>query len=153
MYQAIVFLPLIGFLIAGLFGRLIGARASEIVTTTLLLISAAFLALIQAFNALFGVAVGRVVTLAFLMFQLVSAGGIYPVETTAKPFQYIHPFDPMTYAVNGLRELTVGGVDSRLWVAVAVLSGLIAVSLAATSWAARRNRQYTMERLYPPIEV
>ena len=119
----------------------------------LLLISAAFLALIQAFNALFGVAVGRVVTLAFLMFQLVSAGGIYPVETTAKPFQYIHPFDPMTYAVNGLRELTVGGVDSRLWVAVAVLSGLIAVSLAATSWAARRNRQYTMERLYPPIEV
>ena len=26
MYQAIVFLPLIGFLIAGLFGRLIGAR-------------------------------------------------------------------------------------------------------------------------------
>ncbi|SFB70963.1 NADH-quinone oxidoreductase subunit L [Bosea sp. CRIB-10] len=41
MYQAIVFLPLIGFFIAGLFGRLIGARASEIVTTTLLLISAA----------------------------------------------------------------------------------------------------------------
>ncbi len=41
MYQAIVFLPLIGFLLAGLFGRLIGARASEIVTTTLLLISAA----------------------------------------------------------------------------------------------------------------
>ncbi|HEV2509891.1 NADH-quinone oxidoreductase subunit L [Bosea sp. (in: a-proteobacteria)] len=41
MYQAIVFLPLIGFLIAGFFGRLIGARASEIVTTTLLLISAA----------------------------------------------------------------------------------------------------------------
>jgi len=41
MYQAIVFLPLIGFLIAGLFGRLIGARASEIVTTTLLLVSAA----------------------------------------------------------------------------------------------------------------
>jgi putative membrane protein len=59
----------------------------------------------------------------------------------------------MTYAVNGLRELTVGGIDSRLWVAVAVLFGLTAVSLAATSWAARRNRQYTMERLYPPIEV
>ena len=119
----------------------------------LLLIGATFLAIIQAFNALFGVSVGRVVTLAFLMLQLVSAGGIYPVETTAKPFQILHPFDPMTYAVNGLRELTVGGVDSRLWVAVAVLSGLIAVSLAATSWAARRNRQYTMERLYPPIEV
>ena len=30
MYQAIVFLPLLGAIIAGLFGRVIGARASEI---------------------------------------------------------------------------------------------------------------------------
>ena len=29
MYQAIVLLPLLGFLIAGLFGRAIGAKASE----------------------------------------------------------------------------------------------------------------------------
>ena len=40
MYTAIVFLPLLGFLIAGLFGRLIGSRASEIVTTGLLFVSA-----------------------------------------------------------------------------------------------------------------
>ncbi len=39
MYAAIVLLPLIGFLIAGLFGRLIGARPSEIVTTSLLFVS------------------------------------------------------------------------------------------------------------------
>jgi NADH-quinone oxidoreductase subunit L len=42
MYQAIVFLPLVGFLIAGLFGRIIGARASELVTTALLLVAAVF---------------------------------------------------------------------------------------------------------------
>ncbi len=119
----------------------------------LILVIAAFLAIIQAFNAVLGVAVGRVVTLAFLMLQLVSAGGIYPVETTAKPFQIIHPADPMTYAVNGLRQLINGGVDHRLWVSVAVLAGVLAVSMAATAWAARRNRQYTMERLHPPIEV
>lgn len=119
----------------------------------LALVGATFLAIIQAFNALFGVAVGRVVTLAFLMLQLVSAGGIYPVETTAKPFQILHPFDPMTYAVNGLRQLTVGGIDHRLWVAIAVLVGLLFVSLAGSAWAARRNRQYTIERLHPPIEV
>jgi len=35
MYQAIVFLPLAGFLIAGLFGKRIGPRPSEIVTTAL----------------------------------------------------------------------------------------------------------------------
>ncbi len=41
MYHAIVFLPLVGFLIAGLFGRFVGARLSEVITTSLLFISAA----------------------------------------------------------------------------------------------------------------
>jgi NADH-quinone oxidoreductase subunit L len=41
MYAAIVFLPLLGSLIAGLFGRIIGHRASELVTTGLLFASAA----------------------------------------------------------------------------------------------------------------
>ncbi|SFK13973.1 NADH-quinone oxidoreductase subunit L [Methylocapsa palsarum] len=41
MYAAIVFLPLLGFLIAGPFGRRLGNRPSEIVTTSLLFISAA----------------------------------------------------------------------------------------------------------------
>ena len=40
MYTAIVFLPLIGAIIAGFFGRLIGARASEYVTSALLVIAA-----------------------------------------------------------------------------------------------------------------
>ncbi|MDV3129837.1 YhgE/Pip domain-containing protein [Mycobacterium sp. 21AC1] len=135
------------------FGVGLHAKYALATVAFLVLVAAAFLALIQAFNALFGVSVGRVVTLAFLMLQLVSAGGIYPVETTAKPFQILHPLDPMTYAVNGLRQVIVGGVDSRLWVAILVLTGLLAASLAASSWAARRNRQYTMDRLHPPIEV
>ena len=40
MYQAIVFFPLIGALIAGLFGRVIGDRQAEYVTTSLLIVSA-----------------------------------------------------------------------------------------------------------------
>lgn len=40
MYKAIVFMPLIGFLIAGLFGRAIGTKASQFITTGLLLASA-----------------------------------------------------------------------------------------------------------------
>ena len=39
MYDLIVFLPLLGFLIAGIFGRWIGARPSELVTTVLLGVS------------------------------------------------------------------------------------------------------------------
>ncbi|AKS36294.1 YhgE/Pip domain-containing protein [Mycolicibacterium goodii] len=133
----------------------VGLHAEHPIATVafLGLIAATFLALIQAFNALLGVSVGRVVTLAFLMLQLVSAGGIYPVETTATPFQILHPVDPMTYAVNGLRQVIVGGIDSRLWTAIAVLTGLLVLSLAGSAWAARRNRQFNMDRLRPPIEV
>lgn len=40
MYHAILFLPLIGALFAGLFGRWVGARACEIVTTSLLFVAA-----------------------------------------------------------------------------------------------------------------
>ncbi|WP_036282480.1 NADH-quinone oxidoreductase subunit L [Methylocystis sp. ATCC 49242] len=40
MIQAIVFLPLLGFLIAGAFGRKLGPRPSELVTTGLLMVSA-----------------------------------------------------------------------------------------------------------------
>jgi NADH-quinone oxidoreductase subunit L len=59
MYHAIVFLPLIGFFIAGIFGRLIGARASEIVTTTLLLVAAA-LSWVAFFQVGFGPGTTRV---------------------------------------------------------------------------------------------
>ncbi len=41
MYAAIVFLPIVASAIAGLLGRVIGARASELVTTGALLVSAA----------------------------------------------------------------------------------------------------------------
>lgn len=133
----------------------IGLRPVHPIATLLFmfLVVGTFLAMIQMFNAVFGPAVGRVLTLAFLMVQLTSAGGIYPVPTTTLPFQYIHWVDPMTYTVNGLRQLTVGGVDHRLWIAIAVLVGLTVVFLAISTWAARRNRQYSMDRLYPPVEV
>ncbi len=59
MYHAIVFLPLVGFLIAGLFGRVIGPRPSEIVTTALLFVSAA-LSWVAFFSVGFGSGATRV---------------------------------------------------------------------------------------------
>ncbi len=53
MYHAIVFLPLIGALIAGLGGRSIGAKASEYVTT-LFLIVAAVLSWVSFFSVAMG---------------------------------------------------------------------------------------------------
>ena len=53
MYDLIVFLPLLGALVAGLFGRQIGHRNSEFVTTTLLSVSCA-LSWIAFFRVGFG---------------------------------------------------------------------------------------------------
>ncbi|WP_420409609.1 NADH-quinone oxidoreductase subunit L [Hoeflea sp.] len=54
MYHAIVFLPLIGALIAGLGGRAIGAKASEYVTTLFLIVAA-----LLSWVAFFTVALGE----------------------------------------------------------------------------------------------
>jgi NADH-quinone oxidoreductase subunit L len=65
MYQAIVFLPLIGFLIAGLFGKSIGVKASEYVTSGLLVL-AALLSWIAFFSI--GLGHGEAVTVPLLRF-------------------------------------------------------------------------------------
>ncbi|SFU04139.1 NADH-quinone oxidoreductase subunit L [Mesorhizobium sp. YR577] len=53
MYQAIVFLPLLGFLIVGLFGTSLGAKASEYITSGFLVI-AAVLSWVAFFQVGFG---------------------------------------------------------------------------------------------------
>ena len=53
IYVAIVLLPLAGALIAGLFGRIIGERPSEVIPTSLLMI-AAVLSWITFFQVAFG---------------------------------------------------------------------------------------------------
>ncbi|TXI53038.1 YhgE/Pip domain-containing protein [Mycolicibacterium mageritense] len=119
----------------------------------MVLISCAFIAATQAINALVGPAVGRVLIMALLMLQLVSAGGMYPVETTSKPFQVFHSYDPMTYGVNGLRQLILGGIDYRLWQAIIVLVLIWAGALTISCLSARRNRLWNITRLIPAIKM
>src|SRR5688572_24162937 len=59
MYHLIVFLPLVGFLIAGCFGRWIGVRASEVTTTALLFVACA-LSWIAFVNVGFGSGAARI---------------------------------------------------------------------------------------------
>ena len=71
MYQAIVFLPLIGFLVVGLFGNSLGAKASEFITSGLLVISAV-LSWVAFFTVAFGD--GEVFTVPVL--RWIQSGGI-----------------------------------------------------------------------------
>jgi NADH-quinone oxidoreductase subunit L len=62
MYAAIVFLPLLGAAIAGLLGRVIGARLSELVTTGLLFVAAA-LSIVSFAHVALGGAPGQILPL------------------------------------------------------------------------------------------
>jgi NADH-quinone oxidoreductase subunit L len=71
MYQAIVFLPLLGFLIVGLFGTSLGAKASEYITSGFLVVSAV-LSWIAFFSVGFGE--GEVFTVPVL--RWIQSGGL-----------------------------------------------------------------------------
>nr|WP_244301310.1 YhgE/Pip family protein [Leucobacter insecticola] len=119
----------------------------------MLLVTLAFLALQQMFIVLLGTATGRVVSLVLLMLQLSSSGGTYPVETTPVFFQVLHPFMPASYVVTGLRQLIGGGIDARFWVALAVMLGVLVVSLAVSAASARSQKVWTMKRLHPELAI
>ncbi|ANT52402.1 NADH-quinone oxidoreductase subunit L [Mesorhizobium amorphae] len=71
MYQAIVFLPLLGFLIVGLFGNSLGAKASEYITSGFLVISAV-LSWVAFFSV--GFSEGEVFTVPVL--RWIQSGGL-----------------------------------------------------------------------------
>jgi NADH-quinone oxidoreductase subunit L len=71
MYHAIVFLPLLGFLIAGLGGRAIGSAASEYITSGLLVVSAAL-----SWVAFFSVAMGDGEVFTVPVLRFIQSGGL-----------------------------------------------------------------------------
>lgn len=71
MYYAIVFLPLLGFLIAGMGGKTLGARAAELVTCTFMVIVA-----ILSWIAFFDIAIGSGQTVDVPIFHWIFVGGL-----------------------------------------------------------------------------
>ncbi|MEO1116183.1 MAG: proton-conducting transporter membrane subunit, partial [Pseudomonadota bacterium] len=70
-YATILFLPLIGFLIAGLFGRSIGAKASEYITSGLLILAA-----LLSWGAFIGFWLGGSEAQVVYLFRWMSAGDL-----------------------------------------------------------------------------
>ncbi|WP_028046587.1 YhgE/Pip family protein [Cellulomonas sp. URHE0023] len=119
----------------------------------LVLVTATFLALQQMLIAVLGPATGKVAMIALLMLQITSASGTYPVQTTPAFFQVVHPLLPMTYAVQGLRDLVTGAPDARLWIAIGYLVTVLVASLLVTAWKAGRMRTWTVARLHPSLAI
>jgi len=113
---------------------------------------AAFSAIVHVLRLAFG-AVGDAVALVLLMIQLVSCGGLYPVETLPAPFRFVHHLVPMTYLVRALRVTISGGNATIAWHCVLALAAFLLVSLALLGLVVHRQRVWTMARLKPELEL
>lgn len=78
-----------------------------------ILTSMSFMAIIQWLAGSFNNE-GRFVAIVILLFQLVTSGGAYAVELIPKWLQHVSPLFPMTYAVNGFRNLIDGNQHTML---------------------------------------
>ncbi|MEI7058782.1 YhgE/Pip domain-containing protein [Nocardioides sp. CCNWLW239] len=116
----------------------------------LLLVSATFIAIVHMLNALLG-APGQFLGLVLMVAQLVTAGGTFPWQTIPEPLHGLHHILPMSYAVDGLRQLMYGGMSGRVVTDALVLVAFLVGALLVTSYGARRQRVWTPKRVRPEI--
>jgi putative membrane protein len=112
----------------------------------------AFTAIDHALRLSFGV-VGDVLSLVLLVVQLGGSGGIYPLQISPEVFQIIHPLLPMTYTIDAFRYAISGGETAHLVRDLIVIAGFLAVALLCSILAVARQRQWTLARLKPELEI
>jgi len=74
--------------------------------------------------------IGLFISMVLLILQLSSSEGMFPIELSAQFFRWIHPFSPMSYAIQGYREAIfthAGHFDFGF--VVALLVGIILVMI------------------------
>ncbi len=74
--------------------------------------SLTFVALNQMFVAILAYR-GRFLSIFLLCLQITSMGATFPIETTPKFFQWIHPFLPMSYTQLAFRDMIAGAGASH----------------------------------------
>jgi putative membrane protein len=118
----------------------------------LLLASVTFIAILHCLNAWFGLA-GQFLGLVLLVLQLVTTGGTFPWQTIPEPLHWLHHALPMSYAVDGLRQLMYGGRLELAGYDAAMLFAWFVAALALTTLAARRQRTWTVKRVKPELAL
>jgi putative membrane protein len=115
------------------------------------LASLTFAAIILALNAWLG-SVGQFLGLVLMVVQLVTAGGTFPWQTLPGPLAALHHALPMSYAVDGLRQLMYGGSATTALSDALVLLCWLLGGVAITALAAvRMTRHRTLRDLRPSL--
>lgn len=111
-----------------------------------------FAAIMQMLMAAFGFP-GKFVAIILLMLQLTACAGTFPIQTTPDFFQAINPFMPMTYVVQGMRQIMTGLDYGIVGFDCFVLFAIGAVCFALTCLVAWRRRTVRMEDLHPVLQL
>ncbi|MBA5963267.1 YhgE/Pip domain-containing protein [Weissella cibaria] len=99
-------------------------------------------ALVTAIYMWFGKA-GAFAAMVLLVIQLSGSAGTYPIQLSNKFFEWLHPYLPMTYTVDGLRETVM--IGGSIAPQVEVLVGIFVVSIAAMMiYYLSHRRHYNM---------
>lgn len=91
------------------------------------------------------------VFLIALILQLPASGGTFPVAMLNDFYQGLAVIAPMRYSVDAFRVAISGGSMTTYWVSLAVLAGILVVSLALTAWLVWRRQIFRMRDLHPPM--
>lgn len=111
-----------------------------------------FMAIMQFLVAAFGFP-GRFIAVVLLTLQLTSAAGTFPVETAPEFFQIINPWMPMTYLVDGLRQI-MSGFNMGIATFDAGMLALFGLAFfLLTVIVAYRNRTVEMHQLHPLLDL
>lgn len=97
--------------------------------------SLCYTSILQWLNASFG-PIGKLFAIIFLMLQLTSAAGTFPIQLQDKFFQYLHPYMPMSYIVAGLREALAGGSTAIIMHNLIVIVCIGLITFVLTVFAA-----------------
>ncbi|TFD12471.1 YhgE/Pip family protein, partial [Cryobacterium sp. TMT4-10] len=111
----------------------------------------AFAAIILALNVWLG-SVGQFIGLVLMVVQLVTAGGTFPWQTLPAPLAWLHHVVPMSYAVDGIRQLMYGGNPATAWSDAGVLLLWLAGALVLAFIGVTRMTHFrTLRDLRPSL--
>lgn len=79
------------------------------------------MALVTLLNLAFG-QIGSFLSMVLLVVQLSGSAGTYPIQLSSHFFETIHPWLPMTYAIDGMRK-TLMMYNNAAWLQAGVLFG------------------------------
>jgi putative membrane protein len=94
--------------------------------------SICFTSLVQLLVSLFKDA-GKILAILFLLLQMASCGGVFPIETAPAFYRAIHPYIPMTYSVKIFKDvvsaIVYDNLSHNMW--VAALTAVFAIAVYA----------------------